>query len=158
MIDNNEPISSKSIELNSILDKISCDNTYEEGKNKLIEYFNNNITNEKIRNEFLKEINNVIILKGNSEQKIISIIPEICKLNKNLFLDNLNIIFSIFQNCFNRDENSQFFSLISQSYGDMAQILLNELNVYGENSNIEKKKKDENLLLTYNKLKNDYFK
>lgn len=154
MIDNNEPISSKSIELYSILEKISCDNTYEEGKNKLIEYFNNNITNEKIINEFLKEINNVIILKGNSEQKIISIIPEICKLNKNLFLDNLNIIFSIFQNCFNRDENSQFFSLISQSFGDMTQILLNELNVYGENSNIEKKKIDENLLLTYNKLKN----
>ena len=61
MIDNNEPLSSKSIELNSILEKISCDNTYEEGKNKLIEYFNNNITNEKIINEFLKEINNVIL-------------------------------------------------------------------------------------------------
>ena len=69
MIENDEDNNSKNsiqIKLKSIFDKIVFDKTYEEGKNKLIEYFKFHISNKKIVANSLKEINRIFILKGNS--------------------------------------------------------------------------------------------
>jgi len=154
MIENDEDNNSKNsiqIKLKSIFDKIVFDKTYEEGKNKLIEYFKIHISNKKIVNNSLKEINR-IILKGNSSNKILSIIPLICELNPNSFINNIDIILSIFQNCIKKEENSSLYSQISQYFGDTCKILLNDLDLVANNENEENT--NNNLLLkSYNKFK-----
>ena len=126
--------------LRTIIDKISFDKTYEEGKNAILEYFKLNIFNEKVINTSMKNINNIIILKGVSQYKILSVIPLICQMNPASFISHVDIIISIFQNCLNREDNSPFFSQISQYFGDTVQILLNKLNCsenkYNQNNNI----------------------
>ena len=119
------------IKLKSIIEKISSDKTYEEGKKAILEYFKYNIFNDKIINTSLKNINNIIILKDNSQYKILSVIPLICQINPASFISKVEIILSIFQNCLNIEENSLFFSQISQYFGDTVQILLNKLNSSG---------------------------
>ena len=158
MIDNDENIGSKNsiqIKLKSIFDKIVFDKTYEEGKNKLIEYFKIHISNKKIATNSLKEINRIVILKGNSSNKILSIIPLICELNPNSFINNIDIILSIFQNFIKKEENSSLYSQISQYFGDTCKILLNDLDLITNNENEENNNYTNNnlLLKSYNKFK-----
>ena len=151
---NNISKNSIQIKLKSIFDKIVFDKTYEEGKNKLIEYFKIHISNKKIVNNSLKEINR-IILKGNSSNKILSIIPVICELNPNSFINNIDIILSIFQNCIKKEENSSLYSQMSQCFGDACKILLNDLDLIANNENEENNNNTINnlLLKSYNKFK-----
>ena len=159
MIDNDDDdINSKNsiqIKLKSILDKIVNDKTFEEGKNKLIEYFKYHISNKKIVNSSLKEINNIVILKGNSYNKILSIIPLLCQINPNSFLNNnIDTILSIFQNIIKKEENSSLYSQISQYFGDTCKILLKDLDPIPVSKNEENNVVNNNLLLkAYNKFK-----
>ena len=114
-------------ELTSIIDIIIKDDIYEEGKNKILELFKSYISNEKVINICLTIISNIIILKGNSKYKILSSIPEICQINPKSFFPHVDIILSIFQSCLTED-NSPFYSQISQYFGDTIKVLLNELN------------------------------
>ena len=134
--------------LKTIIDKISSDKTYEEGKNAILEYFKYNRFNEKIINASMKIINNIIILKEDFQYKILSVIPLICQINPDSFLSHVDIIISIFQNSLNREYNSPFFSQISQYFGDTVQILLNKLS-FPENKYIQ----NNHLFLTYTKFK-----
>ena len=156
MIDNDDDdINSKNsiqIKLKSILDKIVNDKTIEDGKNKLIEYFKYHISNKKIVNSSLEEINNIVILKGSSYNKILSIIPLICQINPNSFIDNT--ILSIFQNIIKKEENSSLYSQISQYFGDTCKILLKDLVPIPDYKNEENNVVNNNLLLkAYNKFK-----
>ena len=149
-------------EISSIIDLIIEDETYEEGKNKIRDLFKFYISNEKVINICLTIINNIIILKGNSKHKILSVIPEICEINPKLFFTHVDIILSIFQSCLT-DDNSPYYSQISQYFGDTVKVLLNELNsenystylIDSENhqnmkNNLNNQK---NLLLVYTKFK-----
>ena len=149
-------------EISSIIDLIIEDETYEEGKNKIRDLFKFYISNEKVINICLTIINNIIILKGNSKHKILSTIPEICEINPKLFFTHVDIILSIFQSCLT-DDNSPYYSQISQYFGDTVKVLLNELNSenyntyfidsenqQNMNNNLNTQK---NLLLVYTKFK-----
>ena len=149
-------------EISSIIDLIIEDETYEEGKNKIRDLFKFYISNEKVINICLTIINNIIILKGNSKHKILSTIPEICEINPKLFFTHVDIILSIFQSCLT-DDNSPYYSQISQYFGDTVKVLLNELNsenynTYFIDSENHQNMKDnlnnqKNLLLVYTKFK-----
>jgi hypothetical protein len=141
--------------ISSIIDMIVNDERYEEGKNEIRELFKQNISNEKIIKQCLTIINNIIDIKGNSKHKILSIIPEICQINPNQFYNHVDLILSIFQRCLEED-NSQFYSQISQYFGDITKILLNELNSqnYNTYTNSENDQNKENLLLIYSKFMN----
>ena len=149
-------------EISSIIDLIIDDETYEEGKNKIRDLFKFYISNEKVINICLTIINNIIILKGNSKHKILSTIPEICEINPKLFFTHVDIILSIFQSCLT-DDNSPYYSQISQYFGDTVKVLLNELNSENYNTyfidsenhqNMKNNLNDQkNLLLVYTKFK-----
>ena len=149
-------------EISSIIDLIIEDETYEEGKNKIRDLFKFYISNEKVINICLTIINNIIILKGNSKHKILSTIPEICEINPKLFFTHVDIILSIFQSCLT-DDNSPYYSQISQYFGDTVKVLLNELNSENYNTyfidsenhqNMKNNLNDQkNLLLVYTKFK-----
>jgi hypothetical protein len=149
-------------EISSIIDLIIEDETYEEGKNKIRDLFKFYISNEKVVNICLTIINNIIILKGNSKHKILSTIPEICEINPKLFFIHVDIILSIFQSCLT-DDNSPYYSQISQYFGDTVKVLLNELNSENYNTyfidseNHQNMKNNlnnqKNLLLVYTKFK-----
>ena len=113
--------------ITNIIDKIILDKSYEEGKEKIMEFFKTNLTNSKLINLSLSIINKIIINKNIYHHKILSIIPEICKLNSKIFsnnIGNIDTIISIFQK-FLIEENSPFFSQISQYFGDTIKVLLN---------------------------------
>ena len=149
-------------EISSIIDLIIEDETYEEGNNKIRDLFKFYISNEKVINICLTIINNIIILKGNSKHKILSTIPEICEINPKLFFTHVDIILSIFQSCLT-DDNSPYYSQISQYFGDTVKVLLNELNSENYNTyfidsenhqNMKNNLNDQkNLLLVYTKFK-----
>ena len=149
-------------EISSIIDLIIEDETYEEGKSKIRDLFKFYITSEKIINLCLTIINNIIILKGNSKYKILSTIPEICEINPKLFFSQVDIILSIFQSCLT-DDNSPYYSQISQYFGDTVKVLLKELNsenynTYFIDSETHQSMKNnlnnqKNLLLVYTKFK-----
>ena len=149
-------------EISSLIDLIIEDETYEEGKNKIKDLFKFYISNEKVINICLTIINNIIILKGNSKHKILSTIPEICEINPKLFFTHVDIILSIFQSCLT-DDNSPYYSQISQYFGDTVKVLLNELNSENYNTyfidseNHQNMKNNlnnqKNLLLVYTKFK-----
>ena len=149
-------------EISSIIDLIIEDETYEEGKNKIRDLFKFYISNEKVINICLTIINNIIILKGNSKHKILSTIPEICEINPKLFFTHVDIILSIFQSCLT-DDNSPYYSQISQYFGDTVKVLLKELNSENYNTyfidsgNQQNMKNNlnnqKNLLLVYTKFK-----
>ena len=147
--------------ISSIIDIIIEDERYEEGKNKIRELFKLNISNEKILNLCLTIIHNIIILKGNSKHKILSTIPEICNINPKSFFTQVELILSIFQSCLAED-NSPFYSQISQYFGDTAKVLLNELNSKNYNTyiinsenhqNMNNLNNQKNLLFVYTKFK-----
>ena len=140
-------------ELNSIIDIIIEDEIYEEGKNKIKELFKSYISNEKIINLCLTIINNIIILKGNSKYKILSSIPEICEINPKSFFTHVDIILSIFQSCLTED-NSPFYSQISQYFGDTVKVLLNELNSENYNTYIIDSGNHQNMKNNLNNQKN----
>ena len=110
-------------QLSSIISNIIEDETYQEGKNQIIELFRFYISEEKVINLCLTIINNIIILKGNSKYKILSTIPEICQIEPKSFFNHLDIILSIFQSCLT-DDNSPYYSQISQYFGDIVKVLL----------------------------------
>ena len=139
--------------ISSIIDMIVDDERYEEGKNEIRELFKQNISNEKIIKQCLTIINNIIDIKGNSKHKILSIIPEICQINPNQFYNQVDLILSIFQRCFEED-NSQFYSQISQYFGDITKILLNELNSQKNTYTNSEKDQNKNNLLIYSKFMN----
>ena len=147
--DNNNQYNAISLKLKSIIDKVILEKTYEEGKNKLLEYFKYIISDENIIKLSLKTINNIIILKINSKIRILSVLPLICQINPVVFLNHINIILSIFQTCINKDKNSLFYSQIYKYFGDISQILLSDL----ENINYKEKDYNKNLLLAYDKFK-----
>ena len=130
--------------VSSIIDIIIEDERYEEGKNKIRELFKLNISNEKILNLCLTIIHNIIILKGNSKHKILSTIPEICNINPKSFFSQVELILSIFQSCLAED-NSPFYSQISQYFGDTAKVLLNELNSKNYNTYIINSENHQNM-------------
>ncbi len=148
-------------ELSSIIDLIIENETYQEGKNKIQELFKSYISNEKLINFCLTIINNIIILKGNFKHKILSTIPEISYINPKSFFPHVDIILSIFQSCLT-DDNSPYYSQISQYFGDTVKVLLNELNsenynTYIINDNHQNLKNNlnnqKNLFLVYTKFK-----
>ena len=122
-------------QLSSIICNIIEDETYQEGKNQLIELFRFYISNDKVINLCLTIINNIIILKGNSKHKILSTIPEICQISPKSFFTHVDIILSIFQSCLT-DDNSPYYSQISQYFGDTVKVLLTELNSENYNTYI----------------------
>ena len=122
-------------QLSSIISNIIEDETYQEGKNKIIELFRFYISDDKVINLCLTIINNIIILKGNSKYKILSTIPEICQIEPKSFFNHLDIILSIFQSCLT-DDNSPYYSQISQYFGDIVKVLLAELNSENYNTYI----------------------
>ena len=145
--------------VSSLIDIIINEERYEEGKNEIIELFKDNISNEKVIQLCLTIIHNIIMSKGNSKHKILSIIPDICQINPNKIYSLIDLILSIFQSCFSED-NSPYYSQVSQYFGDTAKILLNDLNTQNHNSNIytnnskrfQNNQKD--LIFTYSKFKN----
>ena len=146
-------------ELSSIIDIIIEDDTYQEGKNRIQELFKFYISNEKIINLCLTIINNIIILKGNNKHKILSVIPEICQINPKAFFTHVDMILSIFQSCLT-DDNSPYYSQISQYFGDTVKALLIELNsenyntyIINSNNNQNMKNNLNNLFLVYTKFK-----
>ena len=148
-------------ELSSIIDIIIEDDTYQEGKIKIQDLFKLYISEEKIIKFCLTIINNIIILKGNSKHKILSIIPEISIINPKSFYPHVDLILSIFQSSLT-DDNSPYYSQISQYFGDTVKILLNELNsenyktyiIYNNNPNMKNNlNKQKNLFLIYTKFK-----
>ena len=145
-------------EMASIIDSIIEDDTYQEGKNRLIELFKLYISNDKLINLCLTIINNIIILKGNSKHKILSTIPEISQINPKSFYSHVDIILSIFQSCLT-DDNSPFYTQISQYFGDTVKVLLVDLNsenynTYFINENQQNIKNSQKvLLLVYTKFK-----
>ena len=155
---NKKPLNDK-IEI--MIDMIIDDEKYEEGKRQIIELFKSNIYNEKIINTCLTVIHNLIILKGDSKHKILSIIPDICQINQSLLFSHTEMILSIFQSCLG-EENSPFYSEISQYFGDTVKVLLNETNSPNYNSyimNLEKQnanklKNKKNALYAYSRCKN----
>ena len=146
--------------MSSILDLVIEDDTYQEGKNKIIDLFKKYITNgnEKIIKICLTIISNMIILKGNFKHKILSIIPEISQIEPKSFFEHIDIILSIFQSCLT-DDNSPYYSQISQYFGDTVKVLLKELNSENYNTYIIKdsqqnvKNNQKSLLLAYTKFK-----
>ena len=158
---NKKPLNDK---IESMIDMIINDEKYEEGKKQIIELFKNNISNEKIINTCLTKIHNLIILKGESKHKILSIIPGICQINPSAFFSHAEIILSLFQSCMEED-NSPYYSDVSQYFGDTTKILLNELNAqkyntynikteHNQNQNANKSKKQKNASFAYTKFKN----
>ena len=156
MIDIDENINSLnsiSIKLKSFLDKIALEKTYEEGKKELIEHFKCSISNEKFISLSLKYINNIIIQKENIHNKILSFIPLILQINPKIFLNHVDIILSVFQNIISKkEENTKFYSQISQYFCETAKILLNNIDTINYN-NIEKNINNHLLAQTYNKFK-----
>ena len=163
----NNRINTKSIndELSSIIDTIIKDGTYQEGKNRiqtLFKLYIYNEYNEKKINLCLTIINNIIILKGNNKYKILSVIPEICQINPKRMFNHVDIILSIFQSCLT-DDNSPYYSQISQYFGDTVKALLIDLksenyDTYIINSNNNQNmnnnlNNDKNLFLVYTKFK-----
>ena len=57
--DNNNQYNAISLKLKSIIDKVISEKTYEEGKNKLLEYFKYIISDENMIKLSLKAINNI---------------------------------------------------------------------------------------------------
>ena len=140
-------------EISSTIDLIIEDETYDEGKNKIKDLFKYYISNEKVINACLTIINNIIILKGNSKHKILSTIPEICEINPKLFFNHVDIILSIFQSCLT-DDNSPYYSQISQYFGDTVKVLLNELNSENYNTYFIDSENHQNMKNNLNNQKN----
>ena len=58
--------------ITNIIDKIILDKSYEEGKEKIMEFFKTNLTNSKLINLSLSIINKIIINKNIYHHKILS--------------------------------------------------------------------------------------
>ena len=148
---NNKNSVSIKVKLKSIIDKIIEDKSYEEGKMRLLEYFKYNISKEIIIKNSLQFLNDIIITKGNSQLKILSVISLICQIYPPQFVNHVDIIISLFQNCFNKEENSPYLLQISQYFGDTVLIVLNDLNKEQIDNNVNNT--INNIFLAYNKFK-----
>ena len=89
---NNKNSVSIKVKLKSIIDKIIEDKSYEEGKMRLLEYFKYNISKEIIIKNSLQFLNDIIIAKGNSQLKILSVISLICQIYPPQFVNHVDII------------------------------------------------------------------
>ena len=141
----------------NIFNDISTKENFNKGIENLKKLLNDNFSNENNILFIFQQIHNQLLnLKKDQKQYILTILPFLCDSNPEKLSHYLEKILSIFQSSI-CEESQNIFSLISKTFGDCVKIFLTNYNKNNDNNNVPNNNKiielKPQLLLIYTQFK-----